>query len=64
VSTCRTGILDLVGLQLVADVTLACAVLSTHMAAQRTAPKHQREQGLSGCTLSGKDAYLACKMFL
>jgi hypothetical protein len=39
-------------------------VLSTDMVAQRTAPKHQREQNLSGCTLSGKDAYLACKMFI
>jgi hypothetical protein len=36
VNTRRTKLLDLVGLQLVADVTQACAVLSADMAAQRT----------------------------
>jgi hypothetical protein len=40
VNTCRTKLLDLVGLQLVVDVTPVCAVLSADMAAQRTAPKH------------------------
>jgi hypothetical protein len=40
VNTRRTKLLDLVGLQLVADVTPACAVLSTIMVASRTPPKH------------------------
>jgi hypothetical protein len=40
VNTRRTKLLDLVGLQLVADVTPACAALSTDMVAQRTLPKH------------------------